>query len=99
MAENVELKGNMLFIGLVSALASSAMAQMGKIANPVTGKTERNLDEAKTSIDMLEMLKDKTQGNLTTDESNMLLSILSNLRLNYIDELNSKPEEPKTENK
>lgn len=100
MAENEELKGNMHFIGLVSALASSAMVQMGKIANPMTGKIERDLDGAKASIDMLEMLKEKTMGNLTKDESGALLPLLSNPQLNYIDELNRKPEElPKTDKK
>lgn len=91
MNENEELKGNIHFLGLVSALASSAMQQMGKIANPMNGKIERDLEAAKTSIDMLDMLKEKTKGNLTADESNMLLSLVSNLQLNYIDELKQGP--------
>jgi hypothetical protein len=87
MGEHEELKGNIHFLGLVSALASSAMQQMGKIANPMDGKIERDIEAAKTSIDMLDMLKEKTKGNLTPDESTMLMSLLSNLQLNYLDEL------------
>ncbi|HRZ86358.1 MAG TPA: DUF1844 domain-containing protein [bacterium] len=91
MNDQNEMNGNMHFLGLVSALASSAMQQMGKVANPATGKIERDMDAAKTSIDMLEMLKQKTQGNLTAQESGMLMALLSNLQLNYVDELNRGP--------
>ena len=80
------------FIGFVSLLANSAMQQLGKLANPLTGKIERNLDGAKATIDMIEMLKAKTQGNLSPEEQQVLESNLSNLQLNYVDELKRKGE-------
>jgi hypothetical protein len=78
------------FVNLISALAASAMQQLGKLVNPVSGKTEVNLAGAKSSIDLLEMLQAKTKGNLNKDEAKLLQSTLSNLQLNYIDE-SSKP--------
>jgi len=80
------------FIGFVSLLANSAMQQLGKLANPLTGKAERNLDGAKATIDMIKMLKAKTQGNLSADEQQVLESNLTNLQLNYVDELKRKDE-------
>ncbi len=80
------------FIGFVSLLANSAMQQMGKLVNPLTGKTERNLDGAKATIDMIKMLQAKTKGNLSKEEQQVLDSSLSNLQLNYVDELKRKDE-------
>ena len=80
------------FIGFVSLLANSAMQQMGKLVNPITGKIERNLNGAKATIDMVKMLQAKTKGNLSADEQQVLDSSLSNLQLNYVDELKRKDE-------
>jgi hypothetical protein len=57
--------------------------------NPVTNTIERNLEQAKQSIDMLEMLRDKTKGNLSPETERMLQQFLSDLRLNYVDEVNN----------
>jgi hypothetical protein len=86
------------FFQLVLSLQGGAMHQMGKIASPLTGKVERDLDMAKSSIDMLGMIKEKTEGNLTEDEKNLIEHALYELRLNYIDEL-KKPAETKAERK
>lgn len=86
------------FFQLVISLQGGAMQQMGKIASPITGKVERNLDLAKSSIDMLGMVKDKTEGNLTDEEKTLIEHALYELRLNYVDEL-KKPAEPAAESK
>ncbi len=83
-----------LFFQLVVSLQGGAMHQMGKIASPLTGKVERDLDMAKSSIDLLGMIRDKTEGNLTDEEKNLLDHILYELRLNYIDELKKGDAEP-----
>ncbi len=57
--------------------------------NPVTNKIDRNLEQAKQSIDMLEMLRDKTKGNLSPESERLLSQFLSDLRLNYVDEVNN----------
>ena len=84
---------DMLFYSLIISLQGSAMQYLGKIMNPATGKIERNLDAAKHSIDMLEMIQRKTSGNLSDDEKQTLQHMLYELRLNYVDE-SKKPEEP-----
>jgi hypothetical protein len=65
------------------------MQGLGKVMNPVTNTIERNLEQAKQSIDMLEMLRDKTKGNLSPETERMLQQFLSDLRLNYVDEVNN----------
>jgi len=82
---------NYQFMSLVYSLSQAAMMQLGKIANPMTGKIEKNIVQAKASIDMLEMFKEKTKGNLAKTEEKMLLTTLSNLYLNYSDEVNKEP--------
>jgi hypothetical protein len=89
-------KDTALFIQLVMTFQAAAWQQMGKIKNPITDKIERSLDQARYSIDMLEMLRTKTKGNLTDDELKFVNHVLTELQLNFVDELNkekSKAEE------
>ena len=79
------------FFSLITMFASSAYQSMGKIANPMTGKIERNLDSAQGFIDILIMLKAKTRGNLTDDEEKIMTSTLSDLQMNFVQE-KAKPE-------
>ena len=66
------------------------MQELGKIANPVTGEVERSLEKALQAIDMLEMLKEKTKGNLSEELDTTQEMMLSELRLNYVDEANKE---------
>ena len=91
MTDEDAKKINMHFFQLVVSLQAAAWQQMGKIASPVTGKVERNLDQAKASIDMLEMLSEKTKGNLSNEENQLLSNALYELKMNFVDE-SSKPE-------
>ena len=75
-----------LFVNLILIFQGAAMQQMGKIINPLTGKVERNLEQARFSIDTLAMLKEKTKGNLSADLERLLDSTLLNLRMNFVDE-------------
>ena len=84
-----------LFLGLVVSFQVGALQHLGKLVNPHTGKSERNLEAAAASIDMLDMLAEKTRGNLTADESRLLGETLSLLKLNYVEEANKPaPEKP-----
>ena len=76
-----------LFGLLVSQLTTSAWVQLGKIPDPVSGKVQRNLEAASLTIDILDMLAVKTRGNLSTDERQVLDGNLSQLKLNYVEEL------------
>ncbi|MBI5574108.1 MAG: DUF1844 domain-containing protein [Elusimicrobia bacterium] len=80
-------KVNEYFLSLVFSLSAAAMQQMGKISNPITNKIEKNLEQAKVSIDIIEMLVEKTKGNLTVEENKFITSTLSDLQLNFVDEL------------
>ena len=77
-----------LFTQLLSIFYSSAMMARGKLKNPVTDQIERNLEQAKQSIDILELIKEKTKNNLTDLQKRTLEGLLTDLRLNYVDESN-----------
>lgn len=89
-------KNTQLFMYLVGSFEMSAMMAMGKIKNPMTDKTERDLTQAQFSIDIMDMLKEKTKGQLSEYEAKFLDNTLGQLKLNYIDEA-KKPEEPKSD--
>lgn len=89
MVDESELN-DILFMQLLLGLQSSAWMLLGKVANPVTGKGERNLEAAKATIDTLLMLKDRTKDNLSKNEEDLLSNILQQLQLNYIDEVSKK---------
>jgi hypothetical protein len=74
-----------MFMQLVIMLSSSAMQHLGKIINPMTGKTELNLEAAQATIDMVEMIEAKTKGNLDRDEERLLKNTLTTLKLNYVE--------------
>ena len=86
------------FVQLIFSLKTSAIMQLGKVANPLTGKIERNLNEAKYTIDMLNMIKEKTKGNLTSDEQKIIDDAVFEMQMNYVDEV-KKDEEGKKETK
>jgi len=75
---------------LVLTFQMAAWQQMGKIKNPLTDKVERDLHQAQYSIDILEMLRSKTAGNLNDHEKQFLNKILSELQLNYVDEMSKE---------
>lgn len=93
---NAQEKNQFMFMQLVMMFHTLTMHQLGKIKNPVTEKVERDLAAAQGSIDMLEMLKEKTKGNLAADEDRFLTNLLKELKLNYVDEA-SKPAGPAPE--
>jgi len=84
-----------LFIFVISFFADWGWQAMGKVANPVTGKVEKNLELARKIIDIVEMLKEKTKGNLTQDEERILSATIAELQLNYVDELEKERREKK----
>lgn len=71
------------------SLATAAMMSLGEVENPVTKKKEKDLQAAKYHIDILEMLSEKTKGNLSQQEDTMLSEILYTLRLKYVEQTKS----------
>jgi len=75
-----------LFMQLVMQNQQIAMMSLGKLQNPVTNKIEKNTEFAKMAIDTLDMLKEKTRGNLTEYEEQYLDETLKDLKLLYVAE-------------
>lgn len=87
MNDEKKIKTTLLFRRLIFTFQTAAIQQMGKIADPFTGKITRDLEQASLSIDTLDMLQEKCKGNLSEDEAAFLEHVISELKLNYIDEV------------
>jgi hypothetical protein len=72
------------FSAFVYSLSTSALVHLGEIPEPITEKMDKNLPLAKQTIDILGILQEKTKGNLTQDEENLLNSFLYDLRMRYV---------------
>ena len=86
------------FAAFVVSLAHTAAVHFGDIPDPVTGQTSRsNLPAAQQMIDILSLLEQKTRGNLSVDERQLLDQILYELRMRWMDATGkgqtSQPEE------
>jgi len=82
------------FIEFVMMQAQQAAMFLGRIPNPQTGKPEVNLEIARMFIDQLEMIREKTRGNLTAEESEILTRVLSDLQLAFVQSSGSPSAEP-----
>ncbi|MFQ5864083.1 MAG: DUF1844 domain-containing protein [bacterium] len=89
MVDNLspEQKNEVLFMQLVLTFHSAVMQHLGKIKNPLTDKIERNLEQARMSIDMLDMIKAKTADNLSDNEKKLLERLIRESKMNYVDEV------------
>jgi len=74
------------FSTFVLSLNSSALVNLGQISDPATGGRDKNLQLAKSTIDVIMLLEEKTRGNLSTDEANLIKNILHDLKLAYVRE-------------
>jgi len=74
------------FATFVISLCSSALIHLGIAPDPITGEQQKDLAIAKQTIDMLAMLQEKTRGNLTEEEAQLLESMLYDLRMRYVAE-------------
>ena len=83
------------FVGFVLSLAHTAAFHFGDIPDPATGKNgEANLAAARQLIDILALLEEKTRGNLTAEERQLMEQLVYELRLRYVEATKSAPEEP-----
>jgi ABC-type transporter Mla subunit MlaD len=76
-----------LFLQLLLGLQQSGMMTLGKLMNPLTRQIDKNLDAARDTIDTLAALEARTRGNLEPDEARVLQQVLTELRMNYLDEV------------
>jgi hypothetical protein len=70
---------------LVTSLATEALVALGQVPHPVTGKIETQRNLAKYLIDTLDMLKQKTAGNLSQTEQQVIDSVLHQLQLVFVE--------------
>lgn|SRR5579862_5115891 len=87
-----------LFAQLVMQQSNMAMLLLGKVPNPETGQTIRDIEAARLFIDQLEMLEVKTKGNLRREEEQLLKQSLMSLRMAFVEAVQSpEPASPKLE--
>ncbi len=72
------------FTAFIMSLNTAALFHCGELADPETGKTTQDLVLVKHTIDTLDLLKEKTRGNLSKDEGNLLETVLYDLKLRYV---------------
>ena len=73
------------FSAFVMSLATTAAMHFGDLPDPVSGKAEPNLMAARQLVDILAMLQDKTRGNLAPDETELIDTLLYELRLRFVE--------------
>jgi hypothetical protein len=72
------------FTAFVMSLNTSALFHLGEISDPATGKKEQDLVLVKHTIDTLQLLEEKTKGNLTDEEQDLLRNALYDLKMRYV---------------
>jgi uncharacterized protein DUF1844 len=72
------------FTMLINAMAQPALLYLGEIPHPGTGQPTLDLEGARIQIDMLDLLRVKSRGNLTPQEEGLLESVLYQLRMRYV---------------
>ncbi|MFQ5663798.1 MAG: DUF1844 domain-containing protein [Terriglobia bacterium] len=72
------------FESLVLSISTSAMYQLGLVEDPGRGRIPADLEAARHTIDMLAVIQEKTQGNLSATEQRLLEQVLYELRLSYV---------------
>ncbi len=69
----------------ISSLATQTLINLGEMKSPFNKKKELDLDQAKFTLDTLQIIKDKTEGNLADDEKKYLDTLLYDLRMRYVE--------------
>jgi hypothetical protein len=83
------------FVGFVLSLAHTAAFHFGDVPDPVTGEPgTANLAAAQQIIDILALLEEKTRGNLTAEERQLLEQLLYELRMRFVEASKTESPEP-----
>ncbi len=92
MSDQEMTRHDQILLGLVFSLQAGAMQQLGKMQSQMTGEMEKDLDQAKSTIDVLEMLKVKCRTDTPAEILRMLDGAVMDLQLNYMDEMKKSKE-------
>ena len=85
------------FKTIIQMFQVEGMVALGKMLNPATNEITKNLEHARYVIDVLDVLKEKTEGNLDEGDARFLENTISGLRLNYLEETKSPSAPPNGE--
>ncbi len=77
--------GGISFGTFILGLASTTLIHLGEAPNPDTNKSGVNLDLARQTLDLLDLMRAKTKGNLTAEEEQLFASLLTDLRLRFVE--------------
>lgn len=80
-----EIPASRPFQMLVDFLTRNAAAMLGGVADPRTGQAFLDLEGAREMIDMLDVLREKTQGNLAQQDEDLLIEVIGSLKLTYME--------------
>ena len=89
-------KNDQIFLQLIYMFHNSAMQGLGKVSDP-TGQINRNLEYVNQTIELMEMLFVKTKGNISEEIEKTLTQMISELKLNYVDEKSKSLEDKQKE--
>lgn len=75
------------FQSIVGSFGMQVAIALGQVENPMTGEKNKDLEQAKHFIDSLRVLREKTEGNLTDEEEQHLNTLISELQMQYVNEM------------
>jgi hypothetical protein len=79
-----EYGGEVNFLTFILSISTSALVQLGELPDPISHEKKVDLMFARQTISIIEMLREKTKGNLTPEEEQLMEDVLYDLRLRYI---------------
>ena len=95
MPENPQESSEVTFIGFVLSLAHTAAFHFGDVPDPVSGQAGQvNRAAAHQIIEILALMEEKTRGNLTAEERQLLEQIVYELQMRYVEATKAAPQEP-----
>ena len=83
-AENPQEEPQLDFFNYIASLSFQAMIFLGEMPNPITNQMDKNLKQAKFLIDTLSLLKEKTIGNLSKEEAELINGSIYELQMRYV---------------
>lgn len=86
MPDNSAISDGMPFSAFVLSLSTTALAALGQCDDPAFLNLPHDPEIARNNIDILIMLRDKTKGNLTKDEEQLIASVLYDLQMRFVRE-------------
>ncbi|MCX8021156.1 MAG: DUF1844 domain-containing protein [Syntrophorhabdaceae bacterium] len=84
------MEEELTFTTFILSLSTSALVSLGELPDPLNNEKVTNLPLAKQTIGLIEMLNEKTRGNLTAEEERLIGDILYDLRLKYVEAVKKK---------